>query len=183
MTRLKQIGILFLVIFTQVSCGSIDNKKREFKKYLQSIPELKIPLTIRCDEEFIRVNNVVPTMLKEKFLPSGNPDIMGKIIFNDSAVGVVYLYPADSEMPVLKTYSLTGNPIDSLQMIDRYCGLEYESEGYSWIKLNKGQIELSDTTKFWKRDSQHEKVPDTDQIEMRKTKFKVVPNGKIVEIK
>lgn len=156
--------------------------KTDFEVYLHSIPELGTPFSIRCDGEFTYANEVVPDSLWQKFRPEGFPDVMAKISYNDSIVGVIYVYPADFALPLLMTYNDRGIPIDSLQLIDRYCGLEYESEGYGWVRINGHQIELSDTTKYWARDEEHELIPNTNRTEMRKATFEVAPNGQIIKL-
>lgn len=161
-------------------CGPATSEKTDFEQYLDAIPELELPLTIRCDGDFNWFTGQIPEEPKDRFIPSnGSPGIMGKITFNDTISGVIYLYPADSELPILKTYRLSGILIDSLQMIDQYCGLEYESEGYSWINIQDDQIELSDTTRYWERDENHEKIPNTDRTERRYSLFQVASDGKI----
>ncbi|MEL6842761.1 MAG: hypothetical protein AAFP02_06050, partial [Bacteroidota bacterium] len=82
-----KVMICILMIATVQSCSNQSTPPTEFETYLNSIPEITLPLLKRCDADFWSVDANIPEGLNKQFLPEEGVRTFGKLSLSDSTMG------------------------------------------------------------------------------------------------
>ncbi len=72
----------------------------ELQKYIDLIPQIKLPLHFKCEEGFEKTEVDYNNDLIKKYKPEG-ADIIGKLYQSKNEVAIIYGYPADIFFPVI----------------------------------------------------------------------------------
>jgi hypothetical protein len=158
-------------------------KQISFDEYLTAIPEIKLPLDIKCDVEldgsFFKFNSKTINKFGQE-----NSKINGKIAQTDNFAAIIYLYPADIILPIIQTTDFMGNKISELKIYERWCGEDEFSWGTSWANISKDlTITLSDSVIIYKRNDKGEIIENSKVTEVRHRGFYIDKNGVINENK
>ena len=145
-----------------------------------------MPLDLKCDKELESLRHDFDQTLILKY-GQGN-HIFGKIAETNNFMAIIYLVPADIQLPVIQTTDKKGNKISELSMYERWCGEDPYSKGTSWASISKDlTIVLSDSAILYKRDTTGgrigEIIEDTKRTEVRHRVFKIDDTGHIQEEK
>jgi len=175
-------GLLLLLLITGCArkkppAGSTENP---FRSYHESIRPVELPLATRCEEELIAQPSQLSNPLIRKF---GVADALvhGKIAATDQYVAILYLYPTDILLPVLKITDSCGVTIDSLPFYHRWCGEDEHSVGTSWALITPDlTITLCDSAVTYRRDSTGAIIESSRDTVSSTRRFRISPDGHLL---
>ena len=160
-----------------------DNKEFSFDDYLTVIPNIKLPLDLKCEVELNGSTLKFDRTTIAKF-GQENSRINGKIAVTDNFTAILYLYPADIVLPIIQTTDRQGKKISELKIYERWCGEDELSWGTSWAKISKDlTITLSDSAIIYKRNGEGEIIEESKTTEVRHRKYQIDNKGRINEKK
>lgn len=184
---MKQIAIILISTSLFIGCRQIKNsnetneKQTEFERYSNQIKMIKLPLETNCDEYLTSFKNDIPDSLI-KFYGFELSKIYGKLAENENYTAIIYLYPADDVLPIIKTTDKNGNKIAVLSLNESYCGSDENFWGVSWAKIYEDlSIQLGDSSITFERDENGVIKEETKKIEVRNRHFFIDDNGQIIE--
>lgn len=150
-----------------------------FEAYLNKIPTIKLPVNLQCEKEPRASRFGLKRSSIDEF---GVKDarITGKIAETNDFVAIIYLYPGEIDLPILKTTDKKGNKISQLKLYDKWCGDDEFSWGTSWTEITKNRtIILSDSVVQFERYEQGGIIEQTRTTEVRHRVYRIDSNGKI----
>ena len=190
----KNLTIIFISILL-LCCGRTNqteskswNERRQkmeytFSEYSEKIPLLTLPLTANCEKE-LEGSKFRFTDKEISKYGRDNCCIYGKLAETEKYTAIIYLYPADWVLPIIKTTDKKGNKISELELFKGFCGEDINCWGTSWFKINKNlSIQLNDSSIGFERDSKDEIIESTKKTIVSHKQFYITENGKIIEIK
>lgn len=175
-----RIILLILVIIGFTSCNSNENR---FDEYVKTLDKLSLP------EEFdlnsgMNASANYDSLLFEKYKHVWTYRPYGIAYSTDKFIGIIEYSIADNGLaPFLVTYSLTGNKIDSLNILGNTGFGEYGETLESAILKKDFTISVTDTTRHWKNDNNYEPIQSSIHTSIKISDYKIGTNGKIREIK
>ena len=177
------IPILTLLL---ISCSQTDKRKKnkesentkteltaelpqvndQFQSFLDKFPKIELPVMIKgCEVEYeglTEFNEENPSPYVQ-----GYSYAVGQIKTNGNYVSVITLGVADCLLPVLTTYKLTGEKIDSETIAIGYCGSGpcFECEEFMTLREDF-TIYTADTLKTSECDDDYNPIPGTESVEV-----------------
>jgi hypothetical protein len=136
-----------LIIFSVVlgCCNSPAERTSSLSMDIQTIPEIQLPLKIRCDNFPGVIDSInSPTVQHNK--SSDNISIyFGKILKGDLTI----LIKNKIQSPILYTLSKAGLVVDSLVLFDRLCYIGTDSHYLPWINITKDLTVIRTDTSYY----------------------------------
>jgi len=183
---MKQLAVILSLSILIIGCNSNKNtneKQTEFEKYANEIEKIKLPLETNCNEWLSSSQKGISDSLIKSFgIEFSN--VYGKLSENENYTAIVYLYPADDVLPIIKTTDKNGNKIAVLSLYENYCGEDENFWGVSWARINEDlSIQLGDSLVTFERNENGEIIEETKKTEVRNRYFYIDNNGQIIEKK
>lgn len=190
--HIKMKNWIFILIALLISCDTrqtstennqINEDESAFDKYADKIKLISLPMRLTCDED---LDNMVYNFPKDTITKYGreNSRVYGKLLETENYTAIIYLYPADIQLPIIQTTDKKGNKISNLGLYERWCGEDEFGGGYSWAEITDDmEIILTDSATTYKRDSDGEIIDSTRQTEINKKVYFIDNNGQIKEEK
>lgn len=145
---LKRIQeLLFVVLFLLAACKETKTDNPPAQQLVQDrIPELKLPLKIKCDDfPGIRDSSYFPAFVtKEDY--AAFSEYFGKITM--SGFTILIKNKSTKQSPVLFTIAANGHTIDSLCLFEKTCYIGTDSQYVPWI-------EITDELRILRTDTQY----------------------------
>ena len=192
MKRTFVISIIGLIFFW--SCVNTTEKRKKlsiksdqvitieqekFDDYLKTIPEIKLPLNLKCDVEPIGSTLGYDDATIEKY-GLKHSAIFGKIAVREDFAAIIYLIPADFSLPIIQITDRQGNKISEVIVYEGYCGADEFFWSTSWATITEDlTIALGDSTIIYKRNDKGEIIEETKTTEVRHREFKIDNKGQI----
>lgn len=151
----------------------------QFQPFLDKFPKLELPLKIKgCEadyENLIEFNEENPSDYV-----SNQSFAVGQIRTNGNYVTVITLGVADCLLPVITTFKLTGERIDSKTIAIGYCGDGpcFECNEFMTIKEDFS-IYTADTMKTSECDDDYNSISGTESIDVIYKVGRLTEKGKI----
>lgn len=152
------------------STAAIPKVNDEFQVFLDKFPEVELPITIEgCSYNTSKL----------KQLEIGKYAV-GKFRTNGNYIATISLSAADCFLPILTTYKLTGEKIDSKEIAIGYCddGPCYECNEYMLL-MRDGKIYTCDTMKTYDCDDDYNEIKGTERIKVVYKQGNLTGKGKI----
>ncbi|NLR95153.1 hypothetical protein HGP29_28420 [Flammeovirga sp. SR4] len=172
---MKHILVLVLLIIS-FSCA---RKDEPFSRYVKSLDKLKLPLSYDIHTEIDPSKNYDSTLhIKYKCLWTYKPS--GIIYETNKFIGIIEYSISDvGTVPVIVTYDLTGNKIDSLFILKNSGFGETGQTLESSILKSDYTILITDSTKKWEIDQDYNIIDSTVSIDVSNFMYKINSNGEI----
>ncbi|WP_106793221.1 hypothetical protein [Aquimarina sp. Aq78] len=153
----------------------------QFQAFLDQFPKIKLPVKIKgCEDAVMDLPK-----LNEKLSLKYSSDAKSELIFgvfpsNGNYVSTITLGMAECMVPILTTYTITGQKIDSKAIFIGYCGADacYECIESMTIKTNY-RIYAADTTRTYKCDENYIPIAGTESVEVIYKDGKIGTSGRI----
>jgi hypothetical protein len=151
----------------------------QFQSFLDKFPKIELPVQIKgCEADYeglTEFNNENPSPYIQDYSYA-----VGQIKTNGNYVSVITLGVADCLLPVLTTYKLTGEKIDSKTIAIGYCGDGpcFECDEFMAIK-DDFSIYTADTMKTSECDDDYNPIPGTESIEVIFKEGRLTEKGEI----
>jgi len=156
-------------------------EQRVFDDYLKAIPDIELPLSLKCDIYPIGSTFGFDAATIEKYGPK-HSEIFGKIAVRENFAAIIYLYPADVVLPIVQTTDRQGNKISEIKVYELYCGADEFFQSTSWVTIMKDlSITLEDSTDVYERNLEGEIIEETRKTEVRNREFQIDNAGQINE--
>lgn len=129
-------NILAIALLGSLLCPACDPAKEPngFDVYLKQLPKQELPLSGVCYNEVPWKKNQISDSLIAIYGRESSR-VAGLLWETERYTAVLYLYPADVELPIIYTTDRNGKKIDSLQMYDSWCGDFETGYGCSWFEI------------------------------------------------
>ena len=169
---MKKLFLIYSFCILITSCKQEVSNENNFQNYLNTIPEIKLPFKSNSYIDLQTKVEIDSTF--KKFNSVDANGIYGKIKFNDSITGIVYLYAGDNVFPKLITYNKKGNQISEQILVNLPCGSDVNSSSCSSF------VELNNTFKISRIDTVISFLADGTEIStVVFAKYIIESNGKI----
>jgi hypothetical protein len=185
---------LILVIIVFLGCRQGDNKTTDSKnaltdnesliELLQGLPTIKTPLTFHSSEKIKWIEPKDDKLIKAILDKMPGFNAYGQLTKSKTIIATVGIVPADKATPVIYTFDLNGNKVDSI-FTYHTAG---ESMGYyaknivCFTALDEFSITDSTLTLKLNKEGTNE-IEGTDSLIVSTTKFKITDKGiiKVIE--
>ena len=180
----KTIILIGIILF--ISCKTENNKtekltselpqvNEQFQSFIDQFPEIKLPVKIKgCEDDFQPL-----TELKKEISSPYEKEpyyVFGKIPTNGNYVATITLGATDCFLPILTTYKLNGERIDSKTIAIGGCGQGPCFECEELMEIDKElNIYTANNLKYYDCDEDYNEIKGTEKI---KTIYK---SGKLTE--
>ncbi|WP_439185803.1 hypothetical protein [Carboxylicivirga taeanensis] len=155
--------------------------KTDFIEFLETIPELELPIEKMCYDDFTSKRLDYENKAVAKFKPDGAHNIYGKILISENTIGIIYLYPADYIFPSLVIYDSNAEVISEFDFFEGYCGRDYNFYSSSFCSINELlQISRIDTSLTYNMNDEDETI-GIEETTVTKTSYLIESNGKIIK--
>ncbi|MFT6947588.1 MAG: hypothetical protein ACJARP_002015 [Vicingaceae bacterium] len=191
---LTQIFLLSVILFscvnnneTQESTDSYQSEIRlnsviptvndEFQSFLDQFPNLQFPIEFEGCNVQLTEDKKLDKIYSNKF-ESNSTHLIGTMLTNGNYIAVLTVGTADCYLPILTTYKLTGEKIDSKTIAVGGCGDGpcYECKEYMKID-NHLNIYTSNKIIFSECDEDYNSIPKTETKEEIFRKGNLTPEG------
>lgn len=164
-------------IVTQ-SANSREADKIRFSDLCRRLPDVRLPFEVSCENCCVQPQLAGEQLQISNYLPEG-VSFSGIIEINSRFVSILGTYSADSVIPVVITFDLSGTVTDEKVFLERSCGNDSASieKQYFYIRNSRELLEV-DTLYFVKYDSEYN-VTDTIRTEIEDKQFVITSEGKI----
>ncbi len=173
---------LQIILTALVLCGFNHQESAQYHKFLSVLPELKLPLILRCgfDGPYFEENNVNPDILKP-YLNTVGRHVAGKFKSKGKITPILYFTVGDILYPDLYTYNSDGKVIDSLYLHGSNCTDGEEGVGNANTIIDKDfNIIMQDS--LFVPTGLEKKMKSVDSIFTIIKKYKMVPSGHFQKI-
>ncbi|MFT7036073.1 MAG: hypothetical protein ACJA2S_004600 [Cyclobacteriaceae bacterium] len=172
---MKKILIILLSIFI-LSCTE---EKKGFPDYLKSLDKLELPLKFDLNSRMEASKNY-DSALFETYKHAWTYAPYGIAFENDSIVGIIEYSIADNGLaPFLITLDKQGNKIDSLNILRNTF---FGEKGQTLVSADLNadlKLIVTDSSKSWQLDEDYNEIPNTIELRVSNTTYKIQSNGKI----
>ena len=164
---------------TSKSVTELPQVNDQFQSFLDQFPKIELPIKIKgCEadyENLAEFNEENPSPFIQDYSYA-----VGQIKTNGNYVSVITLGVADCLLPVITTYKLTGEKIDSKTIAIGYCGSGpcFECEEFMTLKEDF-TIYTADTMKISECDDDYNSIPGTESIEVIYKEGRLTEKGEI----
>lgn len=168
---------------TTISDSSRQHGSEDFQTFLNTFPLLELPLQLSgCEPKHAdlpEINEENPSSFFQDYYGY----VVGRIEFNGSYVAVVTLARAECYLPVLTTYTLEGEIIDSKTIACGSCshGRECYVCVETAILYDDFTIYTADTHTYSDCDENYNSIPGTEEIEVIYREGRLTETG-IIEL-
>lgn len=147
--------------------------------FSKSVKFLKLPFNDTCDDTLPIQRLSLPDSLS-RFQKYGK--LVGKLCETGRYTAILYIIPADVELPVLQVFDTNGNKISSLKLfIGNCCGENEGCSGLSTVQITKDlHIILKDSTQTFERNKKNLNKKRNIQTTKKTEEFRIDSTGKIV---
>ena len=155
----------------------VKNLDPKFATYLNKIDTLSLPQNIACFdlnkyELYENYKHLIDTTFS-----SEEETPYRRIKTNAPYEIVVYLAPADILIPIVKTFSLEGKEISTLQLFTN-CGGEPGFKARQFVEIqNNRRIVHIDSTWTWEVDEEYKEIDSTEKIKVTRTTYRIEKSG------
>ncbi|TRZ42179.1 hypothetical protein [Robertkochia solimangrovi] len=167
----------------QEPISKIPKVNDQFQAFLDQFPTKSLPIKINaCADEILDLPKLDINLSSEYSENVEFEHIYGIIPSKGNYITTITLSEAECFVPILNTYKLNGEKIDSKEIFIGYCGFEacYECVESMTIDI-KNQIYVADTTKTYDCDDNYNAITGTEKIKVIYQKGKLTENG-IIEL-
>jgi hypothetical protein len=178
--------IIFIGIILFVSCKTENNKSEkltseipkvneQFQSFIDQFTEIKFPIKIKgCEDEFQPL-----TQLKKEISSPYEDEpyyVYGKIRTNGTYIATITLGAADCLLPILTTYKLNGEKIDSKTIAIGGCGQGPCFECEEFMEIDKElNIYTANNLRYYDCDEDYEEINGTEKKETIYKSGKLTP--------
>ena len=176
---------LFIIALINCNCfqSEREDNNLDFQKYIETLPTVKLPIKIDCDNNLTPIKNPMPDSLIMKYGISNQSYVFGKCILAEKFVAVIYIVIADEYVPIMKTSDRSGNTIDVLTLLKNCGGNDICYEANSWAEITADlKILIKDTIKTCALDTLDSIIPGSEKIESEIRELLINEEGKFVVI-
>jgi hypothetical protein len=185
---------LFFIIIICFGCRQGDKKPTDSKndltdnksliQLLQKLPTIKTPVTFHSSKKIERTGEKDYKLIESIFSKIPGFNAYGKLVETDKIIAVIGIVPADKATPMLLTFDLNGNQLDSLFM--------YRSAGESMGLYSKNivtiisqyEFSLTDSTLTRKlNEDETNEIEGTDSLTVTKEQFRITDKGVIEKVR
>ncbi len=153
----------------------------QFQAFLDQFPKIKLPIKIKgCGDAVMDLPQLNEKLSLEYSSDAKYERIFGVFPSNGNYVSTITLGMAECMVPILTTYTITGQKIDSKAIFIGYCGADacYECVESMIIKKNY-RIYAADTTRTYKCDENYNPIAGTESVEVIYKEGKIGTSGRI----
>ncbi|WP_262733944.1 hypothetical protein [Gaetbulibacter sp. NE] len=153
----------------------------QYNLFVDQFPIIETPIKIKaCDDdfsEFIQLNDTNNILDREEF-----NYIYGKIKINEEYIAVITLEEAECFMPILTTFKITGEIVNSKELMIGRCGPDpcFECEELMEID-NDLNIYVAFNSRYFNCDENGNEIVGTDKKEVIYKTGKITKEG-IIEL-
>ena len=165
--------------------SSTEIADNNFRKYIESLDEISLPFKHSSSiEKFPELSINYDKQMFEKFKNKmGYAEKPFGILFkNDNSIVTIDLLVGDIEnIPVIMSYDLIGNKIDSLWLYQK-SGYDMGYAGIAYFTIYEDRrIMVADSTKIWElNEDETNIIEDSFSITVDTVFYQITDNGKIV---
>jgi hypothetical protein len=158
---------------------SLPQVNDQFKLFLDEFPKIELPIIIKaCKIDYSELtvfNNENPSPYVSDYAIA-----LGQIKTNGNYIGTITLGAADCMLPVITTYKLNGEKIDSKTIAIGYCGSGpcFECEEFMTLKLDY-ELFTADTIKTADCDEDYNPIVGTEKTKIIYKKGRLTKIGLI----
>lgn len=166
-----------LTFESQESISETSKVKDQFEAFINQFPTKNFPIKINgCSDEILDLPKL-DTELSSKYSKDAEYEhIYGIIPSNGDYISTITLGVADCFIPILNTYKLNGEIIDSKPINIGYCGPDHCYECVENMTINSEyRIYVADTIKTFDCDDNFNTIPGTEKIKV------IFKDGKLTE--
>ncbi|MCU0349772.1 MAG: hypothetical protein MUF43_02930 [Flavobacterium sp.] len=181
-----RLTIAFLTsIFCSCSTSRDSNSKSDFLTYSESLEKLNTPISFDTKGNNIKVLfKNYDTAMFEVFRYAGCIRPHGKIFVNDSIVVLVDIAAGDVIVPVLTTFNLQGQKLDSINPWNKSgWGIGYESYEFLTINDKKEIVVIDSTTTSELNETEDHIIEGTEKLTVDTVIYVIDKRGKIIKKK
>ena len=192
--------ILILLVFGILSCNSTDKKTQEqdskdslstaigqmknsdFKKYIESLDQIPLPLKHSSTGEFSKLPENYDKQGFEKYKHVWTSQPLGLLYKTEKNIVTVDLSVGDIGLvPFITSYDIDGNKLDSLGPYKK-SGWEMGYEAVEYVTFNKDlTIMVADTVKRWKlNEDETDIIEDSVTVTIDTMLYKLSDKGKFI---
>lgn len=170
--------IYLLLILSFIAC-----KNNDFNNYINSLNDVSLPHDFDINSTLNKPLNY-NKLLFEKFKHKWSSYPYGIVYRNNKTIGIIEASIADNGIaPILITYDIIGNKIDSLNILENTSFSE-NSQTLVNASLDKNlNLFIIDSTKTWENDNEFNQISNSLKIKTNKTEYNIDKNGLINKIK
>ncbi len=153
----------------------------QFQAFLDQFPKTELPIKINgCDEKYYKAPKL-DLSLSSKYSPDAKYEyVYGIIPSKGNFVSTITMGEADCLIPVLTTYKLNGEPINSKPISIGSCGPDPCFECMEFMTIKKDfRIYVADTIKTYECNENFKQILGTEKIEVIYKEGKITENGVI----
>ena len=153
-----------------------------FAQYLEMIPELTLPYETGCGSYYPNYPEI-PDSINIKYSRWDLYFPYRRFPTTGNFQLVMYLAPADIELPIFYTYTNRGDTIATKQMFFGYCGGEPGYYHKEHFRLDEQMILIHfDSTWRHEVDEDYNEIEGTETFEAVTTNFKINADGEFIEL-
>jgi hypothetical protein len=168
-TKMTRHPLLWTIFLASTVISSCDNSTKQADNpsaltSIQTIPEIQLPLKIRCDN-FPRVKDSINfSTIYNRGLVSDTATYFGKITRSEW-VTIIIKNRDRIQSPILYSFGKYGEALDTLVLFDKVCFVGVDSQYLPWIEITKDlRIIRTDTSYYMSH-----KLPDQSSPKKRYT--------------
>ncbi|PXY03076.1 hypothetical protein DF185_03015 [Marinifilum breve] len=151
----------------------------EFQKFLNQLDFLELPYETNCFNDY-KQDKEISQELTMKFNDNELEYPYKKIATTEKFKIIIFLASADVLLPIVKTYDLNGNIIDSEQLFWGYCGGEPGYYHTEHLQINSSNlITHIDSTWTHEVDTDYNEIKGTEKFELKVIDFVINSDGTI----
>ncbi len=181
--KLSPFVTMVLILGCSQSKKTLENKPITFANYLKTLDNIPLPFEHSCSGPNLpELSTHFDSAGFDKFKDPNCARPLG-ILFNDkSNVVLVDISLADYCLaPILVSFNHKGKKLDVLSLYS-HSFQDTASSSMPYFEINKNkEILVVDTNKKWKLDTATNKIPGSEIITIKRTKYFISKNGKFIE--
>jgi hypothetical protein len=152
-----------------------------FSAFYTKIPETTLPFICYCNKQLTPFKTGISDSAVKKYSNIADAMVYKRLpTTGDNYCAIIYLIPADVQVPVLVTYNDSGKEISRLNLYEKHCGEDELSSGLTWadITIDK-KIIVHDSSSDFERDKQGNILEETRKIRVKSKNYSIDKTGKI----
>ena len=180
-----KLGSIFcLVALTSCSVNRETKTASDFERYLNSLQEIKLPVSFDTKTDLITYSPAFDTALFSKYKHQDASAPYGRLAVKDSVITIIEIVPGDVLIPLICTFDMAGNKLDSLNPYNK-AGADMGYESYEFVTLNKSnEIIVRDSTWTWDLNADGTDIlEETESLSVDTVIYRVERNGRIIKTK
>jgi hypothetical protein len=181
---MRHFTIILLTFLISCSTSKERNTGDDFRKYLNSLDNLEVPVTFDTKNDLKVKSRNYDTTLFQLFKHAWSMGPHGKIFEGDSIVVIVDITAGDVLVPLIMTFNQQGQKLDSLNPYDK-AGADMGYESYEFVTINDNkEIVVTDSTRTWDLNADKSDIVEgSEKLTVDTVIYKIDKRGKIIKIK